>query len=275
MSCNENIIEQLGSTYINADFIVKNYSTTYHTTGGGKSNNEALKFAQKFIDNRVLDIYLKILGITTLTPTTLVPIALIFGQQVFKKTIKNMRKIEQKGGSIPVVDNKLIGTYLKIAGLTQLSLSLNTLVPLGLAMAIYETYRQNKFKPNNIKKQKGGHINKLFIGNNVPPGFLQLQHNYWNGRTIQNNIYAPLNNYNQGNRSLSFMNMELQPTVVSSSDTISGASLNAHGMQVEVPSISSESVSQVSAIPSEYSTGVESESANSGHSVLVLPNTMA
>ena len=278
MSCNnETMIENTDATLINTDFIVKNYSTIYNTTGGGdESDNLANKFAKKFIDNKVLNIYLTFLGITTLTPTTLVPIALIFGQQVFKKTIKNMRKTEQKGGSIPVFDNNLIGTYLKIAGLTQLSLSLNTLVPLGLAMAIYDTYKQDKLKPKkNIKKQKGGHINRLFIGNSVPPGFMKLQHNYWNGNTIQNNIYAPLNSYNQGNRSLSFMNMEIQPTVVSSSDAISGASLNAHGMQVEVPGVSSESVSQVNAVSSELSTCVESESANSGHSVLVLPNTMA
>jgi hypothetical protein len=263
---------------LDADFIAKNYSTIYHTTGGGTSNEDALNFARKFVDNRVLDVYLKILGVATLTPTTLVPVALIFGQQVFKKVIKHMRKTEQRGGSIPVFDDKLIGTYLKVAGLTQLSLSLNTLVPLGLAMAIYATYKQQETrdKPkSSSRRQRGGHINRLFIGNSVPAGFLKLQHNYWNGNTIQNNIYAPLNSYNQGNRSLSFMNMELQPSVISSSDAVSGASLNAHGMQVEVPAVSSESVSQVNAVPSEFSTGVESESANSGHSVLVLPNTMA
>ena len=254
---------------IPADFIVRNYSSIYKTTGGGTSKSGAMAFAKKFVNNRVLDVYLKILGITILTPATLVPIELIFGQHVFQKTVKYMRKIEQTGGNIPVFDHNLLGTYLKIAGLTQLSLSLNTLVPLGLAMAIYASYKDKTI-------QKGGHYERLFIGENVPPGFLQLNHNYWNGETIQNNINSPLNSYNQSNRSLSFMNMELQPSIISTSDSTSGSTINSHGMQVEVPGVNSESSTQVSAVPSEYSTSVESESSNSsGSSVLILPNTMA
>ena len=251
---------------IPADFIVNNYSTIYKTTGGGKSEKDSLHFIKKFINNKVLGIYLTFLGITTLTPSTLVPIALIFGQHVFQKTIKYMRKTEQSGGSVQVFDSSLLESYLKIAGLTQLSLSLNTLVPLGLAMAIYEAYKTK----NN---QQGGHFERLFIGENVPPGFLQLNHNYWNGNTIQNNIYSPLNSYNQSNRSLSFMNMELQPSNISNNNSLSASNINSNGMQVEVPSVNSESTRQVSAVHSEYSTNVESESG--AQNVLVLPNTMA
>ena len=50
--------------------------------------NQYFDFTNKFVNNRVLDLYLKILGVTTLTPTTLVPIALIYGQKAFMKYIK-------------------------------------------------------------------------------------------------------------------------------------------------------------------------------------------
>ena len=190
---------------ISAVDLIKNYGSVYKTTGGGLSKEKAYSFVSKFIDNRVLDIYLKYLGITTLTPTTLVPIALIYGQKAFKQFLKHMKSQEQVGGSIPVLDNALIGTYLKIAGLTKLNLSPYTLVPLGLAMAIYKTfYKKDK------ARQTGGNIGRLFTGEYVPPGFLQLGNMVWNGQSIPNNISSPLSHCQQMNRPLSYINNELQ-----------------------------------------------------------------
>ena len=49
---------------------------------------------------------------------------------------------EQTGGfvdgELPIFDNKLVGTYLKLAGLSVLDLSPATLLPLGTVMIIYE-----------------------------------------------------------------------------------------------------------------------------------------
>ena len=194
------------SNIISAKDLVRNYGSVYKTTGGGVSESKAYQFVNKFIDNRILDIYLKYLGITTLTPTTLVPIALIYGQKAFKDFLNYMKHQEQTGGSIPVLDNKLVGTYLKIAGLSQLSLSPHTLVPLGLAMAIYKTF----YKKNKSNEQKGGHIAKLFTGEYVPPGFLQLGNMIWNGQTISNNISTPLSSWEQMHRPVSYINHELQ-----------------------------------------------------------------
>jgi len=157
------------SMVIKGDDIVKNYGSVYKTTGGGSLSDKVYKFTNKFVDNRVLDLYLKYLGVTTLTPTTLVPIALIYGQRAFMRAVKNMKNQEQMGGTIPVIDNQLVGNYLKIAGLTQLSLSLNTIVPLGLAMAIYQSI-------SSKKTQRGGHIAKLITGTNSPAGYLELAH---------------------------------------------------------------------------------------------------
>ena len=53
---------------LNADEIVKNYGSVYNTTGGGLSD-KVYEFTNKFIDNRVLDLYLKYLGITYHKPS--------------------------------------------------------------------------------------------------------------------------------------------------------------------------------------------------------------
>ena len=190
------------NTLVKANDVVKQYGSVYKTTGGGVSQKKAYSFVRKFLDNRVLDLYLKYLGITTLTPTTLVPIALIFGQRAFQKAFRHMKKQEQRGGKIPVVDNELVGTYLKLAGLTQLTFGLNTLVPLGLAMAIWQAFTK--------RQQRGGHVGRLLTGASVPPGYLQLGRMYWNGQDVQNNLASPLSAAQQLSRPMSYINHELQ-----------------------------------------------------------------
>ena len=198
-------------------FIDNNYGIEYKTTGGGsrktKRGGGSIKeslydFVGKFVDNRVLDVYLKYLGITTLSPATLVPIALIFGQQSFEDVVKHFKKKrEQSGGkrNIPVIDNNVVGPYLKIAGLTALSLSLDTLVPLGLVMAIWHAVQKHDTKK---KQQTGGGIGKLIAGTNVPPGNLQLSMKYWDGQTVQNNMGRPLTGFQQLSRPLSYVNQD-------------------------------------------------------------------
>ena len=70
----------------------------------------------------------------------------------------------------------------------------------------------------------------------------------------------------QNNRSFSYMNTELQPSIsvpdLSSVDSIS---------QVEVPSITGEEINQVNAI-ADYS---QDASSTGSDSILVLPNSMA
>ena len=55
---------------------------------------------------------------------------------------------EQIGGALipnnlPLLDDPLLGNYLKIAGLSTLQLTPNTLVPLGIIAVIYNLYLDN------------------------------------------------------------------------------------------------------------------------------------
>ena len=52
---------------------------------------------------------------------------------------------KQTGGGVlpddlPVIDDPLLGNYLKLMGLSTLTLAPNTLVPLGLLAVLYDVY---------------------------------------------------------------------------------------------------------------------------------------
>ena len=101
---------------------------------------ELKKFVNMLVGNRVFDVYLKYMGIKTLTTATLVPVALLAGKDAFEEFMKE-EKIEQTGGkNLPILDDPLVGNYLKLAGLSVLELTADTLVPLGIIAVLYNTY---------------------------------------------------------------------------------------------------------------------------------------
>lgn len=142
-------------------------------TGGGRVTDAFYDFANGLVGNRVLDIYLKYKGITMLNPYTLVPIALILGQQVFSDYLKHEKSgtrqaaggrisphkelVTQGGGRIrvPFIDDPLIGNYLKLAGLYTLPLQTSTLLPLGVLMVIYELYQKKGQLGGKIRYSRG------------------------------------------------------------------------------------------------------------------------
>ena len=133
-------------------------------------------FAEDLVGNRVLDLYLKYTGIKTLTSATLVPVALILGKDAMEEFLRKEEK-SQDGGSdlleqdIVVIDDPLIGNYLKLAGLSAINLTASTLVPLGILMFVYDLY-------NKEQVQKGGSLNKYIksvYGNRVLDLFFKYQ----------------------------------------------------------------------------------------------------
>jgi hypothetical protein len=248
--------------------LVQNYATLYKTTGGSKATNIAENFVNKFINNDQLKVYLDILDIdntNNISVTTLFPTALIFGDKPFLKFVKYFKKLKQDKGSIPLIDNNILKQYLDSHNNVQLSISINTLVPLGFLMSIYKTYKQKK-------KQAGGSLSRLFVGQNVPVGDFQLVHRYYNGQTIPNNIYAPQTSYGQHNRQFSYYNPEIQ--------TFNSLNLDStlpfpqgYGIKVDVPSIENiDNVSQVNAIKNDSIIG--SEDLNNSVN-LVMPTSMS
>ena len=101
-------------------------------------------FAKSLVGSRVLDLYLKYNGIKMLTTATLVPFALIFGKDMLEEFFKGDKQIMTGGGLIPkdlpLLDDPLLGNFLKLSGLSVLDLSLGTMVPLGIVAVLYQTY---------------------------------------------------------------------------------------------------------------------------------------
>ena len=103
-------------------------------------SNKLLSFGRSLVGNRVFDVYLKYMGIKTLTTATLVPVALIAGKQAMEDFLAEAK--QTGGANLPVLDDPLVGNYLKLAGLSTMSVTLDTLVPLGILMAVYQVYMQ-------------------------------------------------------------------------------------------------------------------------------------
>ena len=117
-------------------------SNNSNTMTGGAEKNVIINHAKKIWGNRIFDLFTKYQGIKMLSSTTLVPFALILGKDALEKSISN----KQIGGKLmipkklPIIDDPLLGNYLKITGLSTLGLTSNTLIPLGLAVLLYHLY---------------------------------------------------------------------------------------------------------------------------------------
>ena len=142
-------------------------SSIFTKQGKGKKSlngKNVTDFLRKILGNRVFDIYLKYLGITALTTSTLVPLGLVLSADYADKIMKKKPLGKFTKDYLPILDNSLVGNYLKIAGLSLLSLTPGTLLPLGVIMVIYDLAMKN------LVKQKGG---RLTVGSNIPPNFIQ------------------------------------------------------------------------------------------------------
>lgn len=122
-------------------FIYNLYINNINQQGG----SELMKYVKNIWGNRVLDLFLKYKGITLLTPSTMVPIGLILGKDLFEDILVK----EQQGGSydglpnnLPILDDPLIGNFLKLSGISILDLNPTTLVPIGLVALLYNIYME-------------------------------------------------------------------------------------------------------------------------------------
>tara|TARA_B110000211_G_scaffold234955_2_gene307766 strand:- start:1392 stop:2414 length:1023 start_codon:yes stop_codon:yes gene_type:complete len=154
-----------GSVFSVETYITDRYKSLLTKAGRGKARFGGVsvkKWAKKIFGNRVFDLYLKWGGIKMLTTATLVPLGLIFSND-YIRSISNKKGGGLIADKIPIIDNEVVGTYLKLAGLSVLSLTPDTLLPLGVIMIIYDL--ASKY----MSGQSGGAI----TGANVPIHSLQ------------------------------------------------------------------------------------------------------
>jgi hypothetical protein len=114
------------------------------------------RFVHTLLGNRIMNLFLKWQGITTLNTNTMVPLFLLFGREMVQNMIEN----NQIGSGfldfkIPFVDDPMLGAYLLMLGLeSQKDINMTTMIPLGLAAALYQLYgTPNSKKQNQPRKQ--------------------------------------------------------------------------------------------------------------------------
>jgi hypothetical protein len=127
----------------------KNYSGGYKVGGA----------PIPLLDNAVLSTYLKLKGISTLTPETLVPLGILMylynehGDLVgasLDKLKGFMGGKRRTGGLLPLLNDPLLGAYLKSKAIKKLTPK--TLVPFALIMGVDEMSRYMK-----NRKRRGGY----------------------------------------------------------------------------------------------------------------------
>ena len=103
----------------------------------------------QIIDKDLFNKYKKFLAIQNINSSTLVPFAFLLGNQGFKyyiiDDIRDNKSIVDYGNikvpnKIKFLNDKLLNTYLKIIDLKKTDLKMNTLLPLGLLIMIYDVY---------------------------------------------------------------------------------------------------------------------------------------
>ena len=199
-------------------------------------------FLKKFMNNRVLDLYLKYLGVGTMTTATMVPLGLILSGGFIEKFIKKEPMGNINLNNLPILDNPLVGNFIKLAGLAALKFTPMTLIPLGIVMIIYNLSIKNLFI------QKGG---RLTIGSSIPINLVQkldgiisgqngaplfeaydlmgtdLQQACGNGGCTANNIAKPIPVYAQSENVTGFATNETpQENTVNEINVVSNESMN-------------------------------------------------
>ena len=154
-----------------SNYIGDKYGSIYTKNGNGRvqvGGTKVKDFAKKILGNRVLDIYLKYNAIKLLNSATIVPFAFILGKEYLSKVVNQTGGGDPIPQNIPILDHPLVGTYLKILGVSTLDLTMGALLPLGTLMIIHDLYKNSD---GLLIDQSGG--SRTIVGSSVPANFFQ------------------------------------------------------------------------------------------------------
>ena len=166
-----------------SNYVNNKYGSIYTAKGNGKSQiggNRVTDFAKKILGNRILDLYLKYNALKILNTATIVPMAFILGREHLQKVLNQSGGGDPIPSDIPILDHSLVGTYLKILGISTLDVTMGTLLPLGSLMIIHDLYTNHR----SDEGQSGG---ANLIDNTVPPHMLQNLKSVAQGRGLAEN----------------------------------------------------------------------------------------
>ena len=167
-----------------SNYVNNKYGNIYTAKGKGKSQiggTRVTDFAKKILGNRILDLYLKYNALKLLNTATIVPIAFILGKEYLQKVLNQSGGGDPIPTNIPILDHALVGTYLKILGISTLDVTMGTLLPLGTLMIIHDLYTNHV----SDEEQSGG--GGSLIENTVPPNLIQNLTSVAQGRGLSEN----------------------------------------------------------------------------------------
>lgn len=92
----------------------------------------------------------------TVSTTTMVPLAMLFGKKAFQQKMNSMKKPKLQNledlikTTYKIQDSNLFGVYLGLFGLTKTKIVIDKIIPLGILYSLYELMKFND-TPNNFK----------------------------------------------------------------------------------------------------------------------------
>ena len=166
-----------------SNYIDRKYGSIYTAKGNGRSQiggTRVTDFAKKILGNRILDLYLKYNALKILNTATIVPMAFILGKEHLQRVLNQSGGGDPIPSDIPILDHPLVGTYLKILGISTLDVTMGTLLPLGSLMIIHDLFTNHDA---DAPQSGGGPL----VDNTVPPHMLQNLKSVAQGRGLSEN----------------------------------------------------------------------------------------
>ena len=111
-----------------------------HEFGFTQKNGELTQYIKGAWDENILTLLKKHHGVTTLTTSTLVPLAIIMPKKDLINYLVNKQDMRVSRNSAPFIQDPLLNNYFRLIGLSKKNVYISTLVPLGIIVVLHHIY---------------------------------------------------------------------------------------------------------------------------------------